>query len=86
MENFKQKCNQNLSMSINYAQNVLEMVTDSYQEATGIDGMVNYVNEQLYKPLAEYKLKNYVNTDQPVFLSVTDGQLAAQINDGTIKL
>ena len=38
------------------------------------------------KPLAEYKLKNAINNNQPAFLSAIDGELVAQIGDKIYKI
>lgn len=86
LENLKEKCSENLSISVNYDKTLAELIADSYKSATGVGGMQDYSNKYIYKPLAEYRLKNRMEIDQSIHLSVVDGQLAAQIADKNIFL
>lgn len=85
-ENLKSKCRENLSMYINCDYTVTETLAANYKSAAGVSGMEDYVNIYIYKPLAEYKLKNMMKTNQSVFLSAVDGEFAAQIADKNIRL
>jgi len=84
IENIKRQCSQNLSVFINYDKNVLDLIADSYKNTSGISGMNDFATKNIYKPLAEYKLKNTINNNQNVFLSVADGEITA--NTGTESL
>lgn len=86
IENLKRKCSQNLSMNISYDKTVSPMIISNYKSASGVNGIENFVDSNIYKPLAEFKLKNTISNNQPAFLSSIDGELAAQIGDKFIKL
>lgn len=86
LESLKSKCSENLSISVNYDKTVAEVIADSYKSATGVIGMQDYANRHIYKPLAEYKLKNSITAEQAIHLSVVSGQLTAQIADRNIHL
>ena len=64
----------------------LQMIVSNYKSASGVNGMENFVNSNIYKPLAEFKLKNSISNNQLVSLSAVDGKLVAQIGDKFIKL
>lgn len=86
IENFIRKSNENLSMNISYDKTLSQMIVSNYKSLTGIKGIENFVDSNIYKPLAEFKLKNNISNNQFVFLSVIDGELAAQIDENFIKL
>ncbi len=86
IKNLKRKCSENLSMNISYDKTVLQMIALNYKSTSGVIGMEKFVDSNIYKPLAELKLKNTICNNQSVFLSTIDGELAAQINDKSIKL
>lgn len=86
LEGIKAKCHGNLAMALNYDQRVIELLAEQYKENSGINGMVDFAHRQIYRPLAEYRLTNNVNSNQTVLLSVADGQLTAQIAGQRISL
>mgnify|MGYP003375241567 CR=1 FL=1 len=86
LENLKEKYRENLSISVNYDKTLARVIADSYKSPTGVGGMQDYANRYIYKPLAEYKLKNRMEVGQSIHLSVVDGQLTAQIADKNISL
>lgn len=86
IEKLIRKCSQNLSMNISYDKTVSPMIVSNYKSVSGVDGMEKFVDSNIYKPLAEFKLKNTINNNQPAFLSAIDGELAVKISDKFIKL
>ncbi|MBU3104996.1 AAA family ATPase [Clostridium gasigenes] len=86
IEILKSKCIQNLSINISYDETVSQIIVSNYKSASGVNGMEKFVDLHIYKPLAEFKLKNSISNNQLVSLSAVDGKLVAQIGDKFIKL
>ncbi len=84
IEDLKIKCSKNLSMNINCEDAISELIISNYKVAFGISSMRDFVDSNIYKPLAEFKLKNTIE-DNNVFLSV-NGELMMQIDDKFIRL
>ncbi len=85
IEDLKIKCSKNLSTNISYEDAISELIISNYKVVSGISSMRDFVDSNIYKPLAEFKLKNTIE-DNNVFLSVNDGELMVQIDDKFIKL
>ena len=86
MENVKSKCSQNLSLLINYDNTVNERIASNFKSMTGFFGLEDFANTNIYKPLAEYKLKNAIKSNQNVFISASNGDFIAQFDDKKINL
>ncbi|WP_434305710.1 AAA family ATPase [Clostridium botulinum] len=86
IENLKGKCRENLSMKISYDKSICEIIASNYKSSSGVNGMEKFVDFNIYKPLAEIKLKNNILNKQSIFLSTIDGELVAQIGNSFIKL
>ncbi|MGN9162427.1 AAA family ATPase [Clostridium sulfidigenes] len=84
IEDLKIKCSKNLSMNISYEDAISELIISNYKVVSGISSMRDFVDSNIYKPLAEFKLKNTIE-DNNVFLSV-NGELMMQIDDKFIRL
>jgi len=84
IEDLKIKCSKNLSMNINCEDAISELIISNYKVVSGISSMRDFVDSNIYKPLAEFKLKNNIE-DNNVFLSV-NGELMMQIDDKFIRL
>lgn len=84
IEDLKIKCSKNLSMNINCEDAISELIISNYKVVFGISSMRDFVDSNIYKPLAEFKLKNNIE-DNNVFLSV-NGELMMQIDDKFIRL
>ncbi|GAA0777753.1 hypothetical protein GCM10008908_33410 [Clostridium subterminale] len=85
IEDLKIKCSKNLSMNISYEDAISELIISNYKVVSGISSMRDFVDSNIYKPLAEFKLKNTIE-DNNVFLSVNNSELMVQIDDEFIKL
>ncbi len=84
IEDLKIKGSKNLSMNINCEDAISELIISNYKVVSGISSMRDFVDSNIYKPLAEFKLKNNIE-DNNVFLSV-NGELMMQIDDKFIRL
>ncbi len=85
IEDLKIKCSKNLSINISYEDAISELIISNYKVVSGISSMRDFVDSNIYKPLAEFKLKNTIE-DNNVFLSVNNSELMVQIDDKFIKL
>ncbi len=85
IEALKRNCNENLSMNISYNNTIPELVISNYKTISGISGMKDFVRSNIYKPLAEFKLKSAIENNN-VFISVNNGELTAQIDENFIRL
>lgn len=72
MQALQRKCYHHLSFNISWNEQVLDLIASSYKSATGAFGLDDFVQAHLYKPLAEYKLRNSVEKDEQVSLSVAN--------------
>lgn len=86
IEDLKRKCNQNLSMNVSYDKSISEAIVATYKSVSGIKGMEKFVEYNIYKPLAEFKLKNNTSNNQHIVLSAINDELTAQIGNEFIKL
>lgn len=82
----KQKCAKNLAMSVTCDESIVELIAASYKNAIGVNGMTDFAEKHIYRPLSEYKLQKMTNGNQSVFLQVVNGESTAQIDDETIVL
>ncbi|MFF2754043.1 AAA family ATPase [Psychrobacillus sp. NPDC058041] len=86
LNSLKSECRSLLSISLEWDENVLNGISSEFKNASGVIGIKEYVNEQIFKPLAEYKLRNMMNLDEPILLSQTDQKFSANINGNIIYL
>ena len=82
----KGKCSNQLSISIDWDENVISLIVSNFISSTGASGLNDFVHANVFKPLAEYKLRNTITINQSVFLTVMDSELTAQINDNHVYL
>lgn len=69
LEDLKRKCQTQLSIRIEWDERVLRDTSQQFKSSTGVTGLQKFVNEQLFKPLAEYKLRHPMKQGQQVPLS-----------------
>lgn len=86
IEDLKTKCVENLSINLNYDRHICERVMSNYKSIYGVYSISDFIESDIYKPLAEVKLKNSISINQTVFLTVIDGEVIARIDDKLIKL
>lgn len=76
----------NFSMSLQYDEEVPNLLVANYNVLTGIAGMNALAEEGIFKPLVELKLKNNYKKKQLAIISVKDGGFIAMIEDELIQL
>lgn len=86
MEKARKKCAENLSLNINYDEIVPHTIALNYKSNLGVSGMESFVDSNIYKPLAEIKLKDNLMNHQTAYLLAVEGELTAQIGDRSVKL
>lgn len=83
-------CNNNLSMILKYDESLVKHCTTIYSYNTGIKGIDEYLYENIYKPLSEYKLRNNIPPYTTVELFVLNetimGKFVAEEWNETIDL
>lgn len=85
LDNIKVKAKSNLLINIAYDESVLNKIILSYNNKTGVKGMVEYADATIYKVLAEYKLKKDLENNINVILSIDDGKLIGKTDSGIIE-
>jgi SpoVK/Ycf46/Vps4 family AAA+-type ATPase len=86
LENLKEKCSKNLLINLSFVESVLDIIMENYKKTSGVQGIEEFVELNIFKPLAEIKLKNAINNNDDVILSGIDSELCAQIGDKVVKL
>ncbi|MEK3934857.1 AAA family ATPase [Sporosarcina sp. FSL W7-1349] len=86
LEGLKQKCLVQLAILIDWDERVLQETSQQFRTSTGVNGLQNFVDEQLFRPLAEYKLRNPGNLDETVPLAKSAMGYTAVINGETHQL
>ena len=71
LSTLKNKCSRQLSVSIEWDETVLNAIVSEYKVLSGFIGLELFVNDQLFKPLAEYKLRNSINKIELLFITYT---------------
>lgn len=83
-------CNNNLSMILKYDESLVKHCITIYSYNTGIKGIDEYLYENIYKPLSEYKLRNNIPPYTTVELFVLNetimGKFVAEEWNETIDL
>lgn len=79
------KCRQQLKLIVKTDAAFKEKITQSYKPKKGIKGLKKYLDENVYKALSEYRLRNSTQTEENVMLSF-DSVFKAIFNDREIVL
>lgn len=82
----REKVGSQLSMVLAWSDDVVSYIAEYFSESTGIKGLENVAEQEIFKPLAEFKLRNTEVVNVPVNLMVINGRIAAQINQERIPL
>ncbi|MDN4608462.1 AAA family ATPase [Sporosarcina highlanderae] len=82
----KEKCRGQLSIGIAWDEQVLKETNRQFKTSTGVNGLRNYVHEKFFMPIAEYKLRHSLDTDERVMLTHSDTGYSAIIRGKTIPL
>ncbi|SEM73276.1 AAA+-type ATPase, SpoVK/Ycf46/Vps4 family [Mesobacillus persicus] len=82
----QEKARSQLLMRLEWSGGVISYIAGKFSGSTGISGLGLVVEQEIFKPLAEYKLRNPQNDPVPVHLMITDGRIMAQIHQEIIPL
>ncbi|MDR1460279.1 MAG: AAA family ATPase [Campylobacteraceae bacterium] len=85
VKEFTVKCINNLRLHVSILDDAVLKIVNSFNAKTGIAGIIEYIDANIYKPLAEYKIKhnpanNFVKVD------VSDDVFLCNIDNNTINL
>ena len=73
----QQKCQLQLSLTIEVMPEVADNIAQQFNEKTGVTSMQEYVDHYIFKALAEMRLRDIVPTDEPIYLHVKNNKLIA---------
>lgn len=76
---FIRKCAQNLKLNVIPNTSVLQEIADRYSSNSGVKGIKKIFEENLYKPLTEYKMRN-LSLQGDISLQYSDGFWAVGAN------
>lgn len=79
------KCNNSLSLILKYDNDLAEHCAEKYSHSKGIGGIVKYIQEDIYKPLSEYKLKNKIPPFTTVELFISNDKIMANLNGNQLS-
>ncbi len=82
---FINKCKQYLKMNIATDSAFNDKIKSSFHTKTGIKGLEDYIENEIYKALSEYRLRNQTQSEESVFLSYNNC-FVATINNQEIAL
>ena len=86
LEDLKRKCRQQLFILIDWDEQLLLSTSEQFKPSTGVNGLQDYVHEQLFMPLAEYKLRYGMDPDEKVKLEKTSMGYSASIKQMSHQL
>lgn len=82
LKELEQTLRENLSIILKYDEDLLNHCVSQYSQTIGLKGIKEYINEDIYKPMAEYKLKENIKDNSTVELLVFEEKLMASILKG----
>lgn len=86
MKALGKKCVAQLAVTLFWDQAVHERIIMAYRSATGASGIEIFIQDNLYRPLAEYKLRNALQPNESIKISVLDGGFVAEIRGIQVHL
>ncbi|MDR0579260.1 MAG: AAA family ATPase [Campylobacteraceae bacterium] len=85
VEKFIAKCVNNFHLYVSLSNDAILKLADSFNTKTGIAGIAEYIDTNIYKPLAEYKIKHVINSSN-IKIDIKDGNFICSIDDNIINL
>ena len=76
IERFIGKCSQYLKMDITTDATFNKKIISSFNNKTGVKGLEDYIENEIYKALSEYRLKNSAQNEEKIKLSYEDAFIA----------
>lgn len=81
LRNLGKRCKENLSISISFEDKTIQYYAEKYRDNLGIAGIKDYVQDNIYRPLSEYKLRNNLVGDTPIILDVFNNEVVGKAMD-----
>lgn len=85
-DQLKHKCATHLSISLVYDQEIVENIADQFNSKTGINGLQEIVDQNIYQALAELKLRNSKPITETVMLKYSGEKYIAEIGSKEFTL
>lgn len=80
------KCRVNIDFLLHFHNDLACECARHHQKKSGIYAIANYIEDQIYRPLSEYKLRNNTISETQVFLSVSNNEIMADIDGRVIRI
>lgn len=84
--NLVYKVRETLQIPLKYDAGLLEFLKKTYAKRTGIKGINIYIEQNIYKPLTEFKLKRVMPITADVILGVLNDELVIAVDGSAILL
>ncbi|MDR2342061.1 MAG: AAA family ATPase [Campylobacteraceae bacterium] len=82
---FSAKCVNNLRLYVSLSSETILKLVDSFNAKTGMAGIIKHIDTNIYKPLAEYKIKHTINNSN-IKIDVSNDNFICNIDGNTINL
>ena len=76
VERFVGKCKQYLKMNVTTDASFKEKIISAFNPKTGVKGLEDYIENEIYKALSEYRLRNSVQSEEKINLSYEEAFVA----------
>lgn len=86
LHTLQKKCKTQLSMQVKWEKEVILHIAGHFTNSSGITGIESFVDQKIFRALAEYKLKSNKPLTVTVYLALTDGIFIAKTNEETVCL
>lgn len=67
------KCNDNLCLNVSFWDSAINNIANTYSETSGIQGLINFINENIYDPLSEMKLQEIIADGDSLCIEYDNG-------------
>ncbi len=86
LNHFTKKCKEKLNFNVTYSEELLNYLRGLYAESIGIKGISMLIDNRIFEPISEYKLKGMFNSKEELKLSVQDGKIVLFTNNNMFYL
>lgn len=80
------KCKTNLNINLTFDDNIVSSLVTEYSVKSGVKGLVEYIDTNIYKPLSEIKLKQMISDEANLVLNFDDSYYIQKQNNQILRL
>ncbi len=81
LDELRVKCKANLSFVLSYDDTLVEHCAQQHHPTTGVAAIRNYLSDEVYKALAEYKIRHSLPAETGVRLTMRDGEVVMTLEN-----